>query len=116
VNSDTFIPQATENILLPCKNSVASNTAGRLNGHRGNRLRSSKRRADMFKLYRSAAHTNFWIAYSSSTGWIMFPARGDGWRDRRPARGLDPLHLREVPARLAFNTGMMEHSDDLVAA
>jgi hypothetical protein len=36
----------------------------------------------------------------------MFPARPDGWNARRPAHGIDPLHLREVPLRLAFNTGL----------
>ncbi len=70
----------------------------------------------MFKLYRSAIHANYWIAYSGNTGWIMFPAREDGWRDRRPARGIDPVHLREVPMKLAANTGMLEQVDDLVAA
>jgi hypothetical protein len=70
----------------------------------------------MFKLYRSAIHANYWIAYSASTGWIMFPAREDGWRDRRPGRGLDPVHLREVPMKLAANTGILEHCEDLVAA
>jgi hypothetical protein len=36
----------------------------------------------------------------------MFPARSNGWGARRPAHGIDPLHLREVPLRLAFNTGL----------
>jgi hypothetical protein len=36
----------------------------------------------------------------------MFPAQREGWHDRRPAHGIDPLHLREVPLRLAFNTGL----------
>jgi hypothetical protein len=36
----------------------------------------------------------------------MFPARREGWHDRRPAHGIDPLYLREVPLRLAFNTGL----------
>ena len=70
----------------------------------------------MFKLYRSAVHGNSWIAYSRDTGWIMFPAREGGWQERRPARGIDPVHLREVPVRMAFNTGMPEYADDLVAA
>ncbi|HUA62743.1 MAG TPA: hypothetical protein VML19_28560, partial [Verrucomicrobiae bacterium] len=65
---------------------------------------------------RSAVHTNYWIVNSQSTGWMMFPARENGWQDRRPVRGLDPVHLREVPLKLASNTGLLEHSDDLVAA
>jgi len=70
----------------------------------------------MFKLYRSAVHANHWIAYSGTTGWMMFPARENGWRDRRPARGVDPVHLREVPLRLAFNTGLLEDQEVLIAA
>jgi hypothetical protein len=60
----------------------------------------------MIKLYRSAIHFDHWIAYSPATGWTMFPAQREGWHDRRPAHGIDPLHLREVPLRLAFNTGL----------
>ena len=70
----------------------------------------------MLKLYRSATHSNYWIAYSAETGWIMFPAREDGWKERRPVRGLDPVHLREVSMKLAANTGVLEHLNDLVAA
>ena len=68
------------------------------------------------KLYRSSTHDHHWIAYSSDSGWMMFPARENGWLDRRPARGLDPMHLREVPLRLAFNTGMLEQSAPRAAA
>ena len=60
----------------------------------------------MIKLYRSSIHLDHWVAYSPATGWTMFPARPDGWNARRPAHGIDPLHLREVPLRLAFNTGL----------
>lgn len=62
----------------------------------------------MVKLYRSAVHHNHWIAYSPEQGWLMFPARENGWHDRQPARGVDPMHLREVPAQLASNTGLLE--------
>jgi hypothetical protein len=62
----------------------------------------------MLKLYRSAIHTNQWIAHSPDFGWVVFPARENGWHDRRPARGVDPMYLREVPARMAFNTGLLE--------
>ena len=68
------------------------------------------------KLYRSAVHNNSWILFSPGSGWIMFPARENGWSDRRPARGIDPVHLREVPMRLAFNTGLLENTDSLIAA
>jgi hypothetical protein len=65
----------------------------------------------MIKLYRSAIHSDHWVAYSPTGGWTLFPARQDGWLHRRPARGLDPLHLREVPLWLAFNTGLPEAAE-----
>ena len=52
----------------------------------------------MIKLYQSAAHPKHWIAYVQSLGWLMFPARENGWEQRQPARGLDPLHLRPLVA------------------
>jgi hypothetical protein len=60
----------------------------------------------MIKLYRSATHHNQWVAYGQGIGWVVFPAVENGWTDRRPARGLDPVHLREVPLGLAANTGV----------
>jgi hypothetical protein len=57
------------------------------------------------KLYTSAIHRDHWIASVAGLGWFMFPARENGWEERRPARGLDPLYLREVPARLGENAG-----------
>lgn len=59
----------------------------------------------MAKLYKSAIHGNHWIASVPGLGWFMFPARENGWEERKPARGLDPLYLREVPARLGENAG-----------
>lgn len=59
----------------------------------------------MEKLYRSAQHHSHWIAYIPGSGWLIFPARENGWEDRKPARGLDPMHLREVPVRMAAETG-----------
>lgn len=70
----------------------------------------------MIKLYRSAIHLEHWVAYSSATGWILFPARPNGWNARRPARGIDPLYLREVPLGLAFNTGAPGTSESMGAA
>ena len=70
----------------------------------------------MVKLYRSDAHPNHWIAYSLETGWILFPARENGWESRRPVCGLDPVHLRQVPARLGFNTGLPEAPEILDTA
>ena len=48
------------------------------------------------KLYRSAQHPGQWVAYGPGLGWVVFPARERDWDERRPARGLDPVHLREV--------------------
>jgi hypothetical protein len=60
----------------------------------------------MLKLYRSARHTDSWIAYSPETGWVIFPDIENGWEDRRRAGGLDPVHLRQVPLSLAAKTGV----------
>jgi len=58
------------------------------------------------KLYRNNNYPTRWLAYSPETGWTMFPAELGGWAKRQLARGLDPIHLREVPCGLAFNTGI----------
>ena len=58
------------------------------------------------KLYRSANYPTRWYSYSETTGWVMFPAEVGGWNKRQPARGIDPMHLREVPVQLAFNAGI----------
>jgi hypothetical protein len=62
----------------------------------------------MEKLYRSALHHNYWIAHIPGSGWLMFPAKPNGWEERKPARGLDPMHLREVSGRMAMETGFLE--------
>ncbi len=67
----------------------------------------------MIKLYRSAAHPRHWIAYLPETGWVVFPNRENGWEDRHPARGLDPLHLRAVPLHMAANTGIQPGEPEL---
>jgi hypothetical protein len=36
----------------------------------------------------------------------MFPADIGGWQKREPARGVDPIDMREVPLRMGFNTGI----------
>jgi hypothetical protein len=68
----------------------------------------TQERDEMIKLYTSAKHPQHWIAYVPGTGWTMFPAVENGWERRRPARGLDPMHVREVLLRLAANTGLIE--------
>ena len=59
----------------------------------------------MIKLYHSVRHPNHWIACVSGSGWVAFPKTENGWDQRHPARGLDPMHLREVPLHMAKNTG-----------
>jgi len=59
------------------------------------------------KIYRSAVHRDKWVAYSEATGWVIFPAKPNGWDERKPARGLDPVYLREVPIRMALETGVV---------
>jgi hypothetical protein len=63
----------------------------------------------MRKLYRSTLHKSSWVAYVSDSGWVVFPACENGWEMRRPARGLDPLYLREAPARLATDAGFPQN-------
>jgi hypothetical protein len=36
----------------------------------------------------------------------MFPAEPEGWQKRQPARGIDPIHIREVAIELALDTGI----------
>jgi hypothetical protein len=60
------------------------------------------------KLYRSAVHQGQWVAYGKEIGWVVFPARENGWQARQPARGVDPVHLRQVPLQLAANAGIMQ--------
>ncbi len=58
------------------------------------------------KLYRSNKYPAKWVAYSTETGWVMFPAETAGWTRRERARGIDPIDIREVPVELAAGTGL----------
>jgi hypothetical protein len=60
----------------------------------------------MIKLYTSREHPGHWIAYVPEAGWLSFPNRDNGWTERRPVRGLDPIHLRQVPVAMATRTGL----------
>jgi hypothetical protein len=64
--------------------------------------------SESIKLYQSALHPDHWVAYAAGTGWVIFPNRPNGWEDRRGARGLDPVYLREVPPQKAFGAGFGE--------
>ena len=60
----------------------------------------------MIKVFRDMEHPQTFVAEIPGTGWLRFPARENGWEQRQPARGLDPLHLREVPLSVAAGTGL----------
>ena len=62
----------------------------------------------MIKLYTSMEHPKQWIAYVSEAGWLVFPDIESGWEQRKPVRGLDPIHLRQVPLGLAARTGLQQ--------
>jgi hypothetical protein len=63
------------------------------------------------KLYRSKKYPNRWFAYSPATGWVKFPIEADGWQKREPARGIDPIDIREVPVELAVEAGVPVDAD-----
>ena len=60
----------------------------------------------MIKLYRDALRPKNWVAYVPGSGWVAFPAKENGWDHRLPAKGLDPLYLREVPVHQGFSAGV----------
>jgi hypothetical protein len=60
----------------------------------------------MPRLYRSSRDLQYWFVFDDSMGWVRFPARIDGWADRRPVPTVYGLDLREVPLWLSFNTGL----------
>ena len=60
------------------------------------------------KLFRNSEYPNRWYAYSESIGWVMFPAEPDGWSKREPARGIDPVRVRQVALALGSGTGIPE--------
>jgi hypothetical protein len=60
----------------------------------------------VIKLYRSAIHLHHFVAYVEGSGWVIFPARENGWEERKPAAGLDPIYLRQISLSEASNTGL----------
>ena len=50
----------------------------------------------MAKLYQSAKYRGHWIACLEGFGRTMFPAIESGWERRQAARGIDPMHLRQL--------------------
>jgi hypothetical protein len=55
-------------------------------------------------LYRASNLLSYWVAHSDRLGWVVFPARPNGWSERRAYPG-ETTKLMRIPARLAFNTG-----------
>ena len=68
------------------------------------------------KLYRNRSYPNRWYAHSHVTGWVMFPDGENGWSKRQPARGIDPIYIREVPVHLAADTGFPQSMEEACAA
>ena len=58
----------------------------------------------MLELFRSSLLLTHWVAHSEGLGWVMFPAKANGWNERKPYRG-ETAGLMRIPQRLAFNTG-----------
>ena len=58
----------------------------------------------MLTLYRTSNLLSYWVAHSTSLGWVMFPAKADGWSEQKPYYG-DTDSLMRIPQRLGFNTG-----------
>ena len=58
------------------------------------------------KLFRSRKSPHRWYAHSAATGWVTFPVQSEGWAKRTPARGIDPIDIREVPLHLAYDCGI----------
>ena len=58
----------------------------------------------MLNLYRSPLLPTHWVAHSEGLGWVMFPAKANGWRERKTYHG-ETVGLMRIPQRLGFNTG-----------
>ena len=63
------------------------------------------------RLYRSPDHPSHWFAYLGSEGWMIFPAKVNGWLERRPVSGFARERLAAVPLWLAFRTGLLEFAE-----
>lgn len=68
------------------------------------------------KLYRSHSNPTRWYAFQPGTGWLMFPKEIGGWQKRQPARGLDPIDVREAPIHLASETGIIDQTQEIETA
>jgi len=59
------------------------------------------------RLYRNPVEPLHWLAWTD-LGWFRFPAKLNGWNERRRAGDISCQILQRVPLRLAFNTGLIE--------
>ncbi|MEO8596254.1 MAG: hypothetical protein ABI759_23250, partial [Candidatus Solibacter sp.] len=57
------------------------------------------------KLYRTSKDIR-WFAFSQLIGWVTFPPEIGGWQKRRCVSGVVLFDMREVPLKMAFNTGL----------
>jgi hypothetical protein len=71
----------------------------------------TKPETPMMRLYSSIDHPGQWVAHVRDSGWMVFPARENGWEERKPVRGLDPIHMREVPPRMGAASGLPQPSE-----
>ena len=62
----------------------------------------------MPRLYRSPRDLQHWFVFVEPMGWLSFPAKINGWSERRAVRTVYGLNLREVPLWLSFGTGLLE--------
>jgi len=62
----------------------------------------------MIILYRSNYYPKDWFALLPGAGWVRFPAKSNGWAERRAVTPINQQQLHPVPLWLAFNTGLLE--------
>ena len=60
------------------------------------------------RLYRHPNEPQHWLAWTENLGWSRFPAKRNGWEERRPVPVIVRQQLQRVPLRMAFNTGLLE--------
>jgi hypothetical protein len=68
--------------------------------------RETEKSVGAMNLYRNPADLDYWYIRVSKNVWLTFPAKVNGWLERRPVRQRDLSLLQPVPRWLAFNTGM----------
>jgi hypothetical protein len=64
-------------------------------------------KATLPRLYRSPDEPFHWLVWTNDC-WFRFPAKLDGWAERRAATNVSRQKLQRVPLWMAFNTGLIE--------